>query len=740
MALTEYIPSRAKEALALASVGLKVFPLHGISDGRCTCGKDDCKSPGKHPRTMHGIDDASSDPDQIKAWFGSGIKNIGIRTGDGFWVLDFDPKSGGMEQLAEWEAEHGKLDAAWIAQSGSGGLHYYFAGNCRSSASRVGKGVDTRGDGGLIVAPPSDHVAGKPYRWHKDKRPGLKDLFVAPDWLLVLIEERLGRGEKVDVTAAVAGVAEGSRNETIFKLTASNRAQAVPFEVALAQAEFAASRCNPPLPMAEVKNIVEGVYQRYKEGRQSIAVIEVRGDDERKSFPLTDVGNAERLLWRLDDSVRWCHAFGKWLVWDGTIWRVDETGGAILVQEAVRMVRDLADAGDNAYEKQEIAKWAKACESNARIRSMVDLAKSFAPISPEELDQEPMLMGVANGTLNLATGKLQDAKKEDYITQSSPVAFDPEAECPTFERFMTWIVGNDADLGQYLQMALGYTLTGLTSEQCLFFAHGGGANGKSTLFDAVMHVLGTYARTIPSDELMAQGFGGSIESTLARIKGARAVFCAETSNKMLNESTVKELSAGNVVQARMKYGHPFEFRPICKIWMTGNHKPKVTGTDHGIWRRIRLIPFEQTVSDAERDVRLLDKLIAEGPGILRFMMVGLEHFLNDGSRLPQCRQVMVSTDEYRSEQDVLGQFIDEACEIGAGESVGNGELYASYVAWSKANGHMPFSHTAFSLRVQERGYEKVRDMNLRKWQGIGLSPETRMGSQWWQQSQGHDRL
>jgi putative DNA primase/helicase len=411
---------------------------------------------------------------------------------------------------------------------------------------------------------------------------------------------------------------------------------------------------------------------------------------------------------------------------------VDETGGAVLVQEAVRMVRHLAEAGDNAYEKKEIAKWSKACESAARINAMLDLAKSLAPVSPDELDREPMLMGVANGTLNLSSGQLQDARKEDYITQQSPVAFDPEAVCPTFMKFMKWIVDGDRELGIYLQSALGYTLTGLTSEQCLFFAHGGGANGKSTLFDAIGHILGSYARTIPSDDLMAQGFGGSIEATLARIKGARAIFCAETSNKTLAESTVKELSAGNKVQARMKYGHPFEFRPVAKIWMTGNHKPKISGTDNGIWRRIRLIPFEKTVTDSERDVRLLDKLIAESPGILRFCVEGLQHFLGQDSRLPACQRVMVSTEEYRSEQDVLGQFIDEACDIADGESVASGVLYSEYMRWSKANGHMPFSQTSFSNRISERGFTKTRTKAMMVWQGIGLTFDVRTDSAWWQ--------
>jgi putative DNA primase/helicase len=327
---------------------------------------------------------------------------------------------------------------------------------------------------------------------------------------------------------------------------------------------------------------------------------------------------------------------------------------------------------------------------------------------------------------------LEEPSMDDFITQQSPVAFDPKAECPEFDDFLWWLTGENQELAQYIQVAMGYSLTGLTSEQCLFFCHGSGANGKSTLLDTFKYILGDYARTIPSDDLMSAGFNSSLESTLARIKGARAVFCSETSNKMMNETAIKELTAGEVIQARMKYGHPFEFRPVAKLWIAGNHKPSIVGTDLGIWRRIRLVPFEQTVSAEKRDTRLLGKLIAEAPGILLFALNGLKVFHDDlGSKLPICEAVSGGTESYREEMDVLGQFIEEACDTQSHKEVASSKLFSYYRRWAIANGYSPLNQKNFSIRIAERGYECKRTMKSRDWQGIGLTTEVVMGDAWW---------
>lgn len=751
MAIGEYIPERAKKALAYAKLGISVLPLHGVNERGCGCNNLDCSSPGKHPATKNGLSDASTDEHTVTEWFKRpGLLNIGGRTGEFFWVLDVDADKGGLESLARLEAEHGPLDAAWVCHTGGGGRHYYFLGvGPKNSTSKLAPGLDVRGTGGYVVLPPSDHSSGQKYRWDKERRPFYKELTPAPAWLFdavmalqavpasVPVPERKGK-----TLERVKGAPEGQRNDTIFRLASSLRGQGVELAEALEMCRYSAANCSPPLPQNECDNIVRGVYERYPEGGRAIAVPERRLQDEpgaeSRSFPLTDAGNAERLLYRLDGNVRYCHAFQKWLIWDGVIWRVDETGGAVLIQEALRMVRDLAEMGDGEYERKVVLKWAKDCEARSRLANMIELAKAFASIAPEDLDRDPMLLGVANGTLDLETGTLRDARKEDYITMQSPVRYDPDADCPEFEKFYFWAMSpggvEDEELAGYVHMALGYSLTGLTTEQCLFFAHGSGANGKSTLLDVLKYILGDYAKTIPSDELMAQGFGGSFEATLARIKGARAVFCSETSNKTMNETTVKELASGEVMQARMKYGHPFEFRPTCKLWVAGNHKPRIAGNDWGIWRRIRLIPFENTISEAGRDPRLLEKLTAEAPGILAWLVAGLQVMLDPelGRRLPKCPRVMASTEEYREEMDVLGQFIEEVCEVGDGKTIQAGKLYGHYQQWAKACGQGALSMVTFANRLKDRGFEKVKSRDCNEWMGIGANDDTICGEHWWQ--------
>jgi len=722
------LPKICDDALGYASLGIRVFPCFGINDDlTCRCGEDDCASPGKHPKTHNGLHSASLEPTYIRfAWesdkWGNNLAGV---TGETFWVLDVDKKHGGLETLAEWEKEFGELDAAWIQKTGGGGRQYFFrhTAGITNTSGKIGDGIDTRGEGGYVMLPPSKHVSGEQYRWHKDKRPHVKELFEAPEWLLAKVFDYLGTKRKpLDHNKMFEGVAEGSRNDTMFRFAASLRAQGVDYDIALTQCILAASRCKPPLPENETRNIVKGCYERYDAGPSRI-VIEIRDDGEMRDFPNTDLGNAERLIWRLNGSVRFCHLFQKWLIWDGVRWCWDETGGAVMLQEAARMVREFQDES-----------WGRKCEARSKLSNMLDIAKQLQGVSvtPDELDKNQLLMGVANGTLNLVTGQLQEPNKDDLITMSSPVRFEEGVECPTFERFLEDVCLGDHVLVGYIQAAMGYTITGLTNEECLFFCYGEGSNGKSTLLDVIDHMMGDYAKSIPADLFSSSTSIVQAESLIAQLKGARFVQCSEASNKRVAETFVKQfVDDASRLNARHKYGHPFEFKPVAKTWMAGNSKPQIVGQDHGIWRRYRLLPFLLHVPNEKQDKGLKKKLKAEATGILNWALDGLQYYIkNEG--LPECQTVTEFTDEHRLDMDILGSFITEVCDSSPNFDCRSTTLYDAYSCWSKWAGHGVYSHTKFTAEIKKRGITIKKTATGNVFQGLDLNDDVQNGSAPWQ--------
>jgi len=723
------LPKICDDALGYASLGIRVFPCFGINDDlTCRCGEEGCASPGKHPKTHNGLHSASLEPTYIRfAWesdkWGNNLAGV---TGETFWVLDVDKKHGGLETLAEWEAEFGELDAAWIQKTGGGGRQYFFkhTAGITNTSGKLGDGIDTRGEGGYVMLPPSKHVSGEQYRWHKDKRPHVKELFEAPEWLLAKVFDYLGDrpAKRLDHNEVFEGIAEGSRNDAIFRLAASLRAQGVDYDIALSQCLYAASRCKPPFPERETRTVVEGVYHRYEAGPARV-VIETRDDGEIKDFPLTDLGNAERLIWRLDGNVRFCHLFQKWLIWNGVRWQWDETGGAVLLQEAARMVREMDDDG-----------WARKCEARSKLSNMLELAKLLRGVSvtPDELDRNQRLLGVANGTLNLSTGQLQEPNKDDLITMSSPVEFVEGAECPTFEGFVEDVCLNDHNLVAYIQAAMGYTLTGLTNEECLFFCYGEGSNGKSTLLDLIDYLMGDYAKSIPSDLFSSSTSIVQAESLIATLKGARFVQCSEASNKRIAENFVKQfVDDASKLNARHKYGHPFEFKPVAKTWMAGNTKPQITGQDWGIWRRYKLLPFLLHVPNEKQDKKLKEKLKREASGILNWALDGLSYYIENNG-LPECPAVDAFTEEHRHDMDTLGNFIVDCCETSPNYEIRSSVLYEAYSKWCKWAGHGAYSQTKFSLEVKKRGLIWKRTAKGNVFQGIDLNDEAIDGGAAWQ--------
>ncbi len=446
-------------------------------------------------------------------------------------------------------------------------------------------------------------------------------------------------------------------------------------------------------------------------------------DATRERPNQSDLGNARRLVQRHGHDLRYCHVWDKWLVWDSRRFKLDDSGEIYRrAKETVGAIyREAAAASDDA-ERKDIAKHALRSEAESRIKAMVALAESEPGISvrPDDLDRDPWLMSVGNGTLNLQTGKLQPHDRTDLMTKLAPVSYDELAPCPTWLAFLDRVLASKSDLVDFVQRAIGYSLTGRTVERVAFILWGVGRNGKSTLLETMTATMGDYGDRTPTETLLAKRDTG-IPNDVAALKSLRFAFASEAEEgRRLDEAKVKDLTGGDTISARFMRGEWFSFRPEFKLWLGTNHKPVIRGTDHAIWDRLRLIPFEVRIPEHEQDKNLRDKLLAEAPGILAWAVQGCLSWQRDGLGAPQ--DVKAATAAYRTEQDVFGTFLDDACLLKPELTVTAKDLYSAYQRWCEESGEKPMSQKAIGQRLTERGMTSVRigHGGPRSWRGLAL--------------------
>jgi P4 family phage/plasmid primase-like protien len=445
-------------------------------------------------------------------------------------------------------------------------------------------------------------------------------------------------------------------------------------------------------------------------------------------YPLTDYGNAERLVKCHGANLRYCEAWGKWLVWDDSRWAVDRTGEVMRrAKFTVRaFIREALDIDDDT-KRQAYLKHLLKSESERALRAMIALAQSEPgiPVVPEKLDTHEMLLNCKNGTLDLTTGELRPHRREDMITKMVPVEYDPTAECPTVDRFIADIFGNDPEMVAYIWRALGYALTGSVKERVMFILWGAkGNNGKTTLLELLADVLCDYSAKVRADTLMIKR-GDSIPNDIAALKGARFVFSSEgEENRRLAEALVKEITGGDTIAARFMRAEWFYFKPEFKLFFATNHKPVIRGTDNAIWKRLHLIPFEERfVEEPEAGEHPIDKdlpakLRAELPGFLARMVKGCLEWQEKGLCPPV--KVQAATKEYRAEMDVLADWIAECCVVHTNAKAAPTPLYESYSKWCVTAGETPMNRRSFSDRLRERGFAADRTGRQRFYKGIGL--------------------
>lgn len=640
----------------------------------------------------------------------------------------------------------------------------------------IAKGIDTRAGNGYIVLPPSihpDHLRGPRYQWENEGTP----IAAMPQAVIELLIPRVapaatsqtspttpatprhnGNGERAtthaatDRAAALAAYAtrafddeiamlraatEGQRNSQLNRsafnlgtLIGAKLLDQSDVERALLSTARAIGLAERESDKTIASGLQDGIanprdltkIEDRRNGHHGSTAEDATGAPAATSQLCTDLGNARRFADQHGARARYVKQWG-WQVWTGTHWAEDETGAIYrLARQTVRSIFGEAERAASDDTAKVIGRWAMQSQSKTRLDALIGLAQSEPEIaaSVDQFNKWPMLLPVANGMIDLERGALLPHDQDRLMTRYVPIDYRPDATCPTWIAFLDRVMAGNQDMIAFLQRAIGYSLTGSTNEQCLFNLYGVGANGKTVFTTIMSKLLGNLSARAPIEALLQRKFDSNgPTSDLARLAGARVVLSSEVpQNRRLNESLIKDLTGEDEVTACFKYREPFQYRPSFKLWLSGNHKPGIRGTDYGIWRRIHLIPFEVVIPVAERDRRLVAKLTDELPGILNWALRGCLDWQRNGLQTPA--EIEKATAAYRAEMDVIANFIsDRVMKMGNHDESAR-EVYAAYKAWCEEAGERAESQRALGLLLTERGYIRDHRRDGWYWLGIGL--------------------
>jgi putative DNA primase/helicase len=446
----------------------------------------------------------------------------------------------------------------------------------------------------------------------------------------------------------------------------------------------------------------------------------------------TDSANVDAFVRAHGKGYRYVIEWSAWVAWSGKRWELPGARGRVLraailvareehyrcrgrikaLQEELRPLKLAPQKDEDKIEqleallKRELKNlaWHVASQNQGKLDAVAKGLESRLVVRMADLDRDPWLLNVANGTIDLRTGDLRAHEREDLITSLIPVEYDLEAPAPTWTRFLSMVMADSLELTTYLQRLIGYTLTGRTDEHILVFHHGNtGSNGKSTFLATLRSLLGDYSCSAPRSLLFEPKNGAEPHPTeLARLYGKRLAICAEVpEHAELAEAKIKDITGGDVVSVRRMNENFWDLTPTHTLHAAGNHKPVVHGTDGGIWRRIKLVPWTVTIDEADQDKSLKKKLSDELPGILAWAVHGCLEWQRIG--LAEPGEVTEAGAAFRSESDVLAGFFASQCVFEPAARESCKAIRKAYESWCDDLGHRPLGARTLWRRFRERG-------------------------------------
>ena len=683
-------------ALGYADRGWSVIPLHTVRDGRCSCGKAKCDSPGKHPHTTHGLKDASTDEQIIRRWWKRWPDaNVGVVTGgcSGIVAIDIDPRHGGEDSLADLERDHGELPETVEALTGGGGRHVIFAhpGNglvIPNSSGKLGPGIDVRGDGGYIVVPPSLHASGTRYAWEQSHHSKETDLAPMPPWLSELVRENRQAAGPVSDNGQASAVSEGERNVHLTSLGGSMRRRGMS-EAAIRAALREENRqsCQPPLDDAEVDRIAASV---------------------SKYDPADDQGSLG-LIRRLAEAILADDYFA-----------ID--AGSALYHFNAGVYKPKGELRVKRRVKRILAKWDLSAKWSTHRAS--EVVAYIAVDSPTLWERPPLdTINVLNGLLDVHvnTRELRPHDPAFLSPVQLPVEYKPDATCPAWDQFVSETFPKDAQAVAFEIPA--HLMTPDTSKQKAVLTVGEGANGKGVYLAAVTSFVGR--RNISAVSLHRLE---SDKFASARLVGKLANICSDLpSEHLAGTSVFKGLTGADVMLAERKFAESFEFVPFARLIFSANHPPRSADASHAFFRRWLVIPFprtfepdEQTPRD-ELDAKLADP--AELSGVLNKALDALPRLRGEGfTEAPSMREAW---DEFRQTTDPLTVWLERSTVQTSDAIVPKDDLRKAYRFHANDKGYPTVTAHAMTKAIKRfypdvaEDQRTVRGRVVWCWIGIG---------------------
>lgn len=721
-------------ALMYARLGLRVFPLR----------------PGeKAPAITGWPEKATTGEAQIRAWWGANPAfNIGLAMGGGMVAVDIDQHGvNGFEALAAYEAERGALPTTWTARTPSGGQHLYFKLG-EDVPNRVGlyPGIDVRGQGGYVVAPPSVLGGGGIYRW--EKAPGLFLLADADPNVYTFLSpapERLGGGAAP--FSLPEEIAAGQRVNTLIRLVGSLQGKGLGDE-AIRAAVLAENeeRCTPPLTEDELEREVFPALLRWVKGTAPYCA----PGSTFKPGDFSDAGNSAVFVQTFQGNLAFTDSLG-WLWWTGQRWeRNDHQALALALWLSGKMLTEAkADyraalqaqaeaqgkyagsgeemdgkAAEEATAKAKAAKayltWAGKSREANRLQHMLALSKPALVLPADQLDAEPFDLNTPAGIVDLRTGGIRPHDRGAFCTRLTAAAPSGEGAA-LWADFLEVITCGDPELKRFLQAVAGMAAVGAVYQEGVVLAFGGGRNGKSTFFNALAGVLGDYSGNLDVKTLTTDRTNKG--AAMATLRGRRLVITGELEeHQRLSVATLKQLASTDALVIEEKFRQPETVKPSHTLALFTNHLPRVGSTDEGTWRRLIAVPFRATIPADKGIQNFGEKLIREAGGaILSWVIEGAVGFVADGCRLVLPASVQQATADYQARENWLGNFLSERCTLDPDARVGASELYTEYRDWAASTGDFVRRLSDFTGAMETAGFQRVRPKNRAHWVGIRLN-------------------